>query len=170
MPGLMIEPNFPEGVKAITLQDNPSELKKVEYMSLRLKCDLSVGSEFSSTLLNAMIASGNKELFRSDMKIIMEYKWDQLRKYVFYQNYTLMLYVAYFTFVKIRYIEDHLFLLTFTIIVTIPELIQNYKSIKKATDSEYEGQFDFEDIQNFVELVGYVSQAIVQYMKLRQEG
>lgn len=108
-------------------------------MSFRIKCDLSIGGEFSSTLLNAMIASGNKELFRSDIKIIMEYKWYQLRKYVFLQNYTLMLYVLYFTMVKIRLIKDHLFLLTFTIIVTIPELIQNYKSFKKATDSSYEG-------------------------------
>jgi len=106
----------------LTLEDNPHFLKKVEYMTLQIKCDLSIGSEFSATLLQKMISSLNKELFRCDMTILLEYKWNQLKTYVFLQNIFLMSYVIFFIMVKIKTINSNLGLFIFTIVVMVPEI------------------------------------------------
>jgi len=122
IPGQIKENDIPNGVKSLTLQENPEELKKVEYKTLHIKCDLSIGSEFSSLLLQKMITSLNKELFRCDMTILLEYKWNQLKTYVFLQNLFLMSYVIYFIMVKIGTIKDNLGLFIFTIVVMVPEI------------------------------------------------
>jgi len=69
-----------------------------------------------------MITSLNKELFRCDMTILLEYKWNQLKTYVFLQNLFLMSYVIYFIMVKIKVIDDRIGLLVFTIVVMVPEI------------------------------------------------
>ena len=122
IPGQREETGIPNGVKALTLEDNPHELKKVEYKTLQIKCDLSIGSDFSTLLLQKMITSLNKELFRCDMTILLEYKWNQLKTYVFLQNLFLMSYVIYFIMVKIKVIDDRIGLLVFTIVVMVPEI------------------------------------------------
>ena len=73
-----VEPSLVEGVKKRTLADRPriSQLRKIEFKTLQFDCDLSIGSEFSEQMLDMMTESKNRELFRSDIKILLEYKWD----------------------------------------------------------------------------------------------
>jgi len=69
-----------------------------------------------------MAFSPNKELFRSNIKILLEYKWDRLKNWIFIQNMILLSYVIFLILNKIELIANKLGLFIFTIIVTIPEL------------------------------------------------
>jgi hypothetical protein len=64
----------------------------------------------------------NKELFRSEVTIIVELKWMQLKYYVYLQNSFLLMYVLYLILCKIEIIEDKYALFILTILVTIPEV------------------------------------------------
>lgn len=80
------------------------------------------------------------------MTLLLEYKWNQLKSYVFLQNIILMSYVIYFIMVKIKIIDDRIALLIFTIIIMVPEIKQNYDTFKSLLDKESETEFGFEDI------------------------
>jgi len=77
-----------------------------------------------------MAFSPNKELFRSNIKILLEYKWDRLKKWIFIQNMILLSYVIFLILNKIDFVVSKLGLLIFTIIIIIPELKQNWDSLK----------------------------------------
>jgi len=66
------------------------------------------------------------------------------------------MYVLYFILCKIEVVEGKYTLLVLTILVTIPELQQNYESIRTLLGYNDTSEFGFEDFQNFYELTGYV--------------
>jgi len=66
------------------------------------------------------------------------------------------MYVLYLILCKIEVITDRYGLLVLTILVTIPELQQNYESSKNLFGLSDTSDFGFEDIQNFYELTGYL--------------
>ena len=77
MPGIYHEKNLDTGVKGLTLDSQPKNYLKIDYQTLQFKCDLRQGSQFSIDLLNKLSNSRNKEIFRSDIKYLLEYKWIQ---------------------------------------------------------------------------------------------
>lgn len=112
----------------------------------------------------------NRELFRSEAKIIVELKWKQLKYYVYLQNSLLLMYVLYLILCKLLVIRDHIGLLIFTILVTIPEVQQNYESVRNLMGLNDAAEFGFEDVQNFYELSGYLLQLTYILMRLIQQG
>ena len=77
---------------------------KIEFMTLQFTCDLSAGSLYSEKLLNKMAFSPNKELFRSNIKILLEYKWDNLKNWIMLLNMILLAYVIFLILNKIEVI------------------------------------------------------------------
>jgi len=60
-------------------------------------------------------------LFRSEMKLVLEFKWDQLKNMVFLQNFELFAYVVFLLLCKTDVILAPLALLIFTVIIAVPE-------------------------------------------------
>jgi len=104
------------------MDPNPRQLNKVEFLTLQLHCNLRPGSLFSQKLLYEMSVCKNRELFRSEATIIVDYKWEQLKFYVYIQNALLLMYVFYLILCKIEFIPDRYGLLVLTALVIVPEL------------------------------------------------
>jgi len=119
--GLQEEPTIKGDIKSMTMQTKPRELNKIEFRTLQFPCDLRPGSSFSTELLNALSDSKNKELVRSEMKLVLEFKWDQLKNMVFLQNFELFAYVVFLLLCKTDVILAPLALLVFTVIIAVPE-------------------------------------------------
>jgi len=94
---------------------------KIEFMTLQFTCDLSAGSVYSAKLLNEMAFSPNKELFRSNIKILLEYKWENLKNWIMFQNMILLSYIIFLIMNKIEVVSMRLYLLISTCIILIPE-------------------------------------------------
>jgi len=92
-----------------------------------------------------MAFSPNKELFRSNIKILLEYKWEQTKNWIFLQNIILLTFVIFLILNKIEVVEQTLALFLITMIILIPELKQNWESLKTLFGHE-ESVFGFEDV------------------------
>ena len=83
------------------------------------------------------------------------------------QNMILLAYVIFLILNKIEYFENKMGLFVFTIIILIPEVKQNWESLKTLFGFNEDIAFSFEDFQNFVELTGYTMQIVYTYHILR---
>jgi len=80
------------------------------------------------------------------------------------------MYVLYLILCKIEVISDKYGLFVLTILVTIPELQQNYESVRNMFGPSETSDFGFEDIQNFYELTGYILQIAYLSMRMVENG
>jgi len=155
----------------MTMQTKPRELNKIEFRTLQFPCDLRPGSAFSTELLNALSDSKNKELFRSDMKLVLEFKWDQLKNMVFLQNFELFAYVVFLLLCKTDVILAPLALLIFTVIIAVPEAFQLRTSIATlAGRNKDDSTVDFDDLQNLIEFSGYLMQIVFNVVIMKKHG
>lgn len=96
---------------------------------MHFNAPLEQGSEFSEDMLEKMSKSLNKDLFRTECTIILEYKWNQLKNSVYIYNAFLILYVAILVGIQVntalyKSLRDELnvIALILTILVSMPEL------------------------------------------------
>jgi len=76
----------------------------------------------------------------------------------------------YFILCKIEVIEGTYGLMVLTILVTIPEIQQNYESARTMLGFNETADFGFEDFQNFYELTGYILQIVYLSMRMVKNG
>ena len=74
--------------------------RRLKLQTSKFAIDLTPGSEESSMLLKAMIDTENREIFRGDLQILVDYKWDQMKGQV--KIHTLV----YFIFAMIISIDQ----------------------------------------------------------------
>ena len=115
-------------------------------------------------MLEKMSKSLNKDLFRTECTIILEYKWNQLKRSVYIYNAFLILYVAILVGIQVNTAlyksmrgELNVIALILTILVSLPELYQNVLSINKICQDK---TITYEDFQNFYEFLGYFLQIL----------
>ena len=87
--------------------------------------NLEPGSEESLKILKAMIGTSNTEIFRGDLKILVDYKWDQMRRQVIGHLLVCFMYVLGVTFNQIWPVREFkIALLTATILLLFREGLQ----------------------------------------------
>lgn len=91
-----------------------------------------------------MAKSPNKDLFRTDCKIILDYKWNQLKSQVYLYNAFLISYIIVLILIqifgaKIKEIRYYLncFAFVLTLFVGSLELYQNVLSVTKIIKYKY---------------------------------
>ena len=72
--------------------DDEGNGNRFKLKTTKFALDFSPGSDQSCMLLKAMILTENKEIFRGDLQILVDFKWDQMERQVKFHS------LIYFTF------------------------------------------------------------------------
>ena len=108
------------------------EDRRFELMTSKFAMDLNPGSKESLDLLQALIDTSNREIFRGDLQILVEYKWEQTESWVIFHS------LVYFMF-ALGVIINHFLsnqilkvvLIVIGFILLIRECLQIYKKISQ---------------------------------------